>query len=156
MVASLRFNPDIVCVGEMRDTECYAAVEAAMTGHTVVSTVHSGSGEAAHMRIALLCQKKFPIDFHVSMMQAGQAFPVVVYCGRLEDNTRRVMDISECSVEYADGRRQYRSLYGFSPDSVPGGGRFTVGAPASARLRKVLREHGAPESVLSQFLFDVR
>lgn len=156
VVTSLRFNPDIVCIGEMRDTECYAAVEAAMTGHTVVSTVHSGSGEAAHMRIALLCQKKFPIDFSISMLQAAQAFPVVVYCALLEDNSRRIMDISECTVGFSAEKREYRSLFGFEPDNVPGGGRFVVGAAASQRLRKVLREHGAPENVLSQFRFDMR
>ena len=39
VVASLRFNPDIIVVGEMRDTEAYAAVEASLTGHTVVSTI---------------------------------------------------------------------------------------------------------------------
>lgn len=60
VVASLRFNPDIVCVGEMRDVECYSAVEASLTGHTVVSTVHASAADAAHMRIALLCQKRFP------------------------------------------------------------------------------------------------
>ena len=27
VVSSLRFNPDVVCVGEMRDVECYSAVE---------------------------------------------------------------------------------------------------------------------------------
>lgn len=58
-MASLRFNPDIVCVGEMRDVECYSAVEASLTGHTVVSTVHASAADAAHMRIALLCQKKY-------------------------------------------------------------------------------------------------
>lgn len=156
VVAALRFNPDIVCVGEMRDTECYAAVEAAMTGHTVVSTVHSGSAEAAHMRIALLCQKKFPMDFSVSMMQAAQAFPIVVYCGRLEDNRRRIMDISECVFDYSDGSRKYRTLFAFEPDGVPGGGRFTSVSPLSQKLRKILREHGAPEALLSQFRFEGR
>lgn len=72
VVASLRFNPDIVCVGEMRDVECYSAVEASLTGHTVVSTVHAGPAGAAHMRIALLCQKRFPINFQTSLMQAGR------------------------------------------------------------------------------------
>ena len=41
MVASLRFNPDIVVVGEMRDTEAYSAVEASLTGHTVVSVSYT-------------------------------------------------------------------------------------------------------------------
>ena len=54
VVASLRFNPDIVVVGEMRDTEAYSAVEASLTGHTVVSTIHASAADAAHMRLALL------------------------------------------------------------------------------------------------------
>ena len=79
VVASLRFNPDIVVVGEMRDTEAYSAVEASLTGHTVVSTIHASAADAAHMRLGLLCQKRFPINFATSLMQAGQAFPLVVY-----------------------------------------------------------------------------
>ena len=46
VVASLRFNPDIVVVGEMRDTEAYSAVEASLTGHTVVSTIHASAADA--------------------------------------------------------------------------------------------------------------
>ncbi|MBO7376636.1 MAG: CpaF family protein [Clostridia bacterium] len=147
VVASLRFNPDIVCVGEMRDVECYAAVEAALTGHTVVSTVHSGPGEAAHTRIALLCQKKFGIDFNISMLQAAEAFPVVVYCGRHEDNRRRVMDITECVADYGNSRRVYRTLYKYVD------GAFTSPFPASPDLLARLKEHGAPESALREFRF---
>jgi len=154
VVASLRYDPDIVCVGEMRDVECYAAVEAAMTGHTVVSTVHSGAAEAAHMRIALLCQKKFPIDFSTSMLQAAEAFPVVVYCGRPEDGRRRIMDISECVSNYSDGTRKYRRLFGYEIGWDGAEGRFTVGEPASAGLKKRLAEHGAPGGLLSQFVFE--
>lgn len=110
VVAALRFSPNVVVVGEMRDTEASAAVEASLTGHTVVSTVHSGAAEAAHTRIALLCQRRFPIDFSTSLTQAGMAFPVIAYTHRLEDNSRRVMDISECEV-LTDGRRTYHTLY---------------------------------------------
>ena len=112
VVASLRFNPDIVCVGEMRDVECYSAVEASLTGHTVVSTVHAGPASAAHMRIALLCQKRFPINFQTSLMQAGQAFPVVVYTHKLENNSRKCMDISECIIN-SMGEREYNCLYNY-------------------------------------------
>ena len=153
VVASLRYNPDIVCIGEMRDVECYAAVEAAMTGHTVVSTVHSGSGESAHLRIALLCQKKFPIDFNLSMFQAAQAFPIVVYCGKNEDNVRRIIDISECVSDYS-GNRSYRTLFRYNPGTGERDGRFECCASASAALRKKLTEHGAPSGMLDQFGFD--
>jgi len=147
VVASLRFNPDIVCVGEMRDIECYAAVEAALTGHTVISTVHSGPGEAAHTRIALLCQKKFSIDFNISMLQAAEAFPVVVYCGRHEDNKRRIMEITECVADYGSMKRVYRTLYKYEK------GAFSASSPASTALLNRLREHGAPERALSEFRF---
>ncbi len=148
VVASLRFNPDIICVGEMRDTECYAAVEAALTGHTVVSTVHSGSGEAAHTRIALLCQKKFPIDFNISMLQAAQAFPVVVYCGKFDDNKRRVLEVSECTADYSAGKRTYRTLFSYDPDSAVG---FSSPSGISRNLSKILKEHGAPDDAICLF-----
>lgn len=154
VVASLRYDPDIVCVGEMRDVEAYSAVEAAMTGHTVVSTVHSGAGESAHMRIALLCQKKFPIDFSTSMLQVSQAFPVVVCCGRQEGGTRRIMDITECVSNYSDGSRRYRRLFGYEIGWDGGQGRFVTGEAASFGLKKRLAEHGAPGGILSQFSFE--
>ena len=106
VVASLRFNPDIVVVGEIRDSEAHSAVEASLTGHTVVSTIHASAADAAHTRLALLCQKKFPIDFNTSLMQAAQAFPIVVFEHKLEDNSRKIMDISECVVN-ENGVREY-------------------------------------------------
>lgn len=106
---SLRFSPDVIAVGEVRSVEAYSAVEAALTGHTVVSTIHSLAADAAHMRLALLCQKKFPIEFQMSLLQAAQAFPVVVYAHKL-GSSRKIMDISEC-ITAADGRRDYRTLY---------------------------------------------
>ncbi len=112
VVASLRFNPDIVVVGEMRDTEAYSAVEASLTGHTVVSTIHASAAVAAHMRLGLLCQKRFPINFATSLMQAGQAFPLVVYAHKLEDNSRKIMDISECVIT-PSGEREYHTLFRF-------------------------------------------
>ena len=53
------------------------------------------------MGLALLCQKRFPINFQTSLMQAGQAFPIVVYTHKLEDNSRKIMDISDIVVIYA-------------------------------------------------------
>ncbi len=158
VVASLRFNPDVVCVGEMRDVECYSAVEASLTGHTVVSTVHAGPASAAHMRIALLCQKRFPIDFSTSLMQAGQAFPVVVYTHKLENNARKIMDISECVIG-ANGEREYNCLYDYriTKNSVENGelvieGRFHKPNLMSDSLRRRLIQYGVPQSDLELFL----
>lgn len=158
VVASLRFNPDIVCVGEMRDVECYSAVEASLTGHTVVSTVHAGAADAAHMRVALLCQKRFPIDFGTSLMQAGQAFPLVVYCHKLENNDRKIMDISECVIQ-PDGTRQYRQLYRYNitRNTVVDGayrieGTFEKPNVPSDSLKRKLMQCGVPQDVLEPFM----
>lgn len=158
VVASLRFNPDVVAVGEMRDIECYSAVEASMTGHTVVSTVHAGTGAAAHMRIALLCQKRFPIDFNTSLIQAGQAFPIVVYTHKLEDNTRKVMDISECVI-HSNGEREYRPLYNYNitKNSVNDAGfeiegYFDKPNVMSESLKRKLIQYGIPQKELNRFL----
>jgi len=158
VVASLRFNPDIVCVGEMRDVECYSAVEASLTGHTVVSTVHAGPADAAHMRIALLCQKRFPINFQTSLMQAGQAFPIVVYAHKLENNNRKLMDISECIIN-SSGEREYRCLYNYriTKNSVRDGvfvieGSFEKPNIMSENLKRRLIQYGVPQDELNSFL----
>jgi pilus assembly protein CpaF len=158
VVASLRFNPDVVVVGEMRDTEAYSAVEASLTGHTVVSTIHASAADTAHMRLALLCQKRFPINFQTSLMQAGQAFPIVVYTHKLEDNSRKIMDISECVIN-ADGEREYRSLFRYKitdnevkDDQFQIEGHFEQQEIMSEGLRTKLVQFGVPQSVLQQFL----
>ena len=158
VVASLRFNPDIVCVGEMRDVECYSAVEASLTGHTVVSTVHASAADAAHMRIALLCQKRFPIDFKTSLMQAGQAFPIVVYTHKLENNERKIMDIAECEI-LPNGERAYHTLFRFNitKNVIEKGKNITEGhfeqpEIMSDSLKKKLMQFGVPQDVLSKFL----
>jgi pilus assembly protein CpaF len=158
VVASLRFNPDIVVVGEMRDTEAYSAVEASLTGHTVVSTIHASAADTAHMRLALLCQKRFPINFQTSLMQAGQAFPIVVYAHKLEDNSRKIMDISECVIN-TDGEREYRCLFRyritgneFRGDKFHIEGHFEQPELMSDHLKAKLVQFGVPQHVLQQFL----
>lgn len=158
VVASLRFNPDIVVVGEMRDTEAYSAVEASLTGHTVVSTIHASAADAAHMRLALLCQKRFPINFKTSLMQAGQAFPLVVYAHKLEDNSRKIMDISECVIT-PSGEREYRTLfrYNITSNTMQGDnyiieGHFEQPEIMSDNLKHKLMQFGVPQSELKKFL----
>ena len=154
VVASLRFTPDVIAVGEMRDSEAYAAVEASLTGHTVISTVHSGAGQAAHTRIALLTQKRFPIDFDTSLYQVGQAFPLIIHTRKLEDNSRKILDISECET-HPDGSRQYRTLYRYQiTENIIEKefwciqGRFEKANGISDSLKERLIQAGAPQSAL--------
>ncbi len=50
--AILRSDPDIVLIGEIRDKETASiAIEAALTGHMVLSTLHTNSAAATPMRL---------------------------------------------------------------------------------------------------------
>lgn len=50
--AVLRLDPDIVMIGEIRDTDtAKTALQAALTGHLVLSTFHAGSAAAALTRL---------------------------------------------------------------------------------------------------------
>ncbi len=50
--AILRMNPDIIMIGEIRDAEtAKLAVNAALTGHLVLSTIHTGSAAEVPVRL---------------------------------------------------------------------------------------------------------
>jgi type IV pilus assembly protein PilB len=52
MRSILRQDPDIIMVGEMRDTEtCEMAIQAALTGHFVMSTLHTNDSTSAYTRL---------------------------------------------------------------------------------------------------------
>ena len=62
MRAFLRADPDIIMVGEMRDTETAGmGIEASLTGHLVLSTLHTNS--AAESVIRLLDMDMDPFNF---------------------------------------------------------------------------------------------
>ncbi len=154
---ALRFTPDVICIGEMRDSEAHDAVEASSTDHTVITSVHGAGGRYAHMRIAFLCQRRFPIDISISIRQAALAFPIVVFAHRLEDNSRKIMDITECVV-HDSGELEYRVLYRYEiigNEQVYGNVRIygyfeKVNSPSKSICDKLIRG-GVPQDLLNKF-----
>ena len=151
---ALRLDPNVICVGEMRDSEAYAAQEASLTGHTVVTSLHARGISATHTRIAMLAIKKYPINITVALMQAAMAFPVIVYLSKLDDNSRKIVDISECTIleDSATGEmlRVYSELYKFnirnvskSNDTIVIDGSHEKVGRMSDSLRETMILHGA-------------
>ncbi|MFI3326872.1 MAG: ATPase, T2SS/T4P/T4SS family [Clostridia bacterium] len=110
VVISLRLNPDYISIAEMRDSEASAAVEASRSGHPVISTTHAGSPIEAHKRIADLSRKGNNTDYPTALIQAQEAFPIVVFLHTLEDNVRRIMGITECHVD-DENKAHYNPLW---------------------------------------------
>lgn len=156
VVASQRYNPNLIVVGEMRDEEAYAAIDASLTGNTLVSTIHSFAGEEAHMRLATLCQKRFPMDLSISLMQAAKAFPVVCFEQKLDDGSRKITNISECEVDDM-GRRVYHTLFRYvvEHNEIVDGrlvitGHFEAVEKMSKHLKERMMMFGIPSSLLAE------
>lgn len=109
---SMRMNPEIVAVGEMRSAEAYEVSEVARTGHTVVSTIHSMSAPATYRKMMTLAYKKYqmPTDFMMTLMV--EAFPIIFFQKQLEDGSRKIVEIIEGTGYNADTDEvEYRTLY---------------------------------------------
>ncbi len=155
---ALRFNPEIICVGEMRSSEAYTAQEAARTGHTVLTTIHSNSCEATWRRMVTLCKRKYDIADDTLMSLVTEAFPVVVFAKQLENKQRKVMEVMECEI-LPDGEKNYRSLFRFNiTDNRMEGGKFIISGEhrqeniISQSLQKRFLENGMPQEFLKKML----
>jgi type IV pilus assembly protein PilB len=68
--ANLRQDPNVIMIGEIRDGEtAEIAVKAALTGHLVLSTLHTNSAPATVMRL---------VDMGIDRMYVGSSILVVV------------------------------------------------------------------------------
>ena len=156
---SLRFHPDYIVVGEMRSSEADSAQEAARTGHTVITTIHSNSCEATWRRMVTLCKRKYPnVDDNVILNLVTEAFPIVVYAKQLENKSRRIMEIMECEIK-PDGEREYHTLYRYKiTENRISDGKFVikgehvkVNNPSESLQRRML-ENGASQEELDKFI----
>lgn len=87
--AILRQDPDIVMVGEIRDGEtAQIAVQASLTGHLVLSTVHTNSAIAAITRLRDMQVEPFLLSSTVKAIMAQRLVRrLCPACRRLEPST---------------------------------------------------------------------
>src|SRR5205807_6626014 len=80
----LRADPDIIMVGEIRDGEtARIAVEAALTGHLVLTTLHTNDAPSAITRLTEMGVAPFLTASAVDAVVAQRlARPLCNYCNR--------------------------------------------------------------------------
>ena len=159
---ALRFNPDIIVVGEMRGPEANAAQEAARTGVAVVTTIHSMSCDATYRRMVSLCKRAVDMSDDTLMGFVTEAYPIVAFCKQLENKERRLMEIMECEIK-PDGTRNFRPLfqYHITENRVENGKFIIIGShrqvnPISESLARRLMENGMPQDMLEQLRMEVK
>ena len=159
---TLTINPDCIAVAEMKGGESMQAINAANTGHAVITTIHANSCEDTYYRMVTLCKQEQPGMDDITLHDlAAKAFPVVAFAKRLEDNSRRIMEITECEV-LPDGKRNIHTLYRFNiTDNVVVNGKpkiighYEKVENLSKGLQKRLRENGLPLKMQEQILQEV-
>jgi type II secretory ATPase GspE/PulE/Tfp pilus assembly ATPase PilB-like protein len=76
----LRQDPDIIMVGEIRDSETLEiALNAAMTGHLVLSTLHTNSAAAALPRMLDMGAEPFLIASTANVIVAQRLGPEALH-----------------------------------------------------------------------------
>jgi pilus assembly protein CpaF len=152
---ALRFNPDIVVVGEMRGAEANAAQEAARTGVAVLTTIHSNSCEATYRRMVSLCKRAVDMSDATLMDYVTEAYPIVVFCKQLENKQRRMMEIQECEI-LPDGTRHFRPIFQYViTENRMEDGNFMIEGhhrqvnTISESLAKRLLENGMPQPIIN-------
>ena len=155
---ALRFNPDIIVVGEMRGPEANAAQEAARTGVAVATTIHSMSCDATYRRMVSLCKRAVDMSDETLMGFVTEAYPIVAFCKQLDNKARRLMDIMECEIK-PDGTRTFRPLfqYQITGNRVENGKFIITGShkqvnAISDSLARRFMENGMPQEMLKKLL----
>ena len=107
--AVLRLDPDIVMVGEIRDEDtARTALQAALTGHLVMSTYHAPSAAMALVRI-LDAMAENPLFLNALRLVIGQRL-----VRRLDDQTKVAYRPDQASL-----RRLRQAVERFPPDHRP-------------------------------------
>lgn len=153
----LTVNPDYICVAEMKSSEAFFAQEAARTGHGVTTTIHANSCIATYYRMVTLCKQRYNMDDDTLYNLVTEAFPIIVFCKRLEDNSRKIMEITECVIN-SDRTRDINVLYRFNVENSQNvdknniKGKYVKVNELSTPMKKRLLENGMPQKTLDKFL----
>jgi pilus assembly protein CpaF len=154
----MTMNPDYICMAEVKGSEAFETIEAALTGHPVIGTTHTFSAEEIIDRLVQLASlQSSGLSDKTLYTMAVKAFPIVFYSEKMEDGVRRVTEICECSL--VEEKPSFTTLYQYvvEKNEVVDGktiihGHFEKGKPISEYLQKRLRRKGMPEEMLQSFI----
>jgi len=108
----LRQDPDIVLVGEIRDSEtAEIAVKAALTGHLVLSTLHTNDAPGAVTRLIDMGIEPFMLGSSLILAQAQRLFrKLCTACKRPATIAPEVLEINRIDPSYFEDATIYEAV----------------------------------------------
>ncbi len=102
----LRQDPDVIMVGEIRDIETATiAIQASLTGHLVLSTLHTNDAPSAVTRLANIGVEGFLIGAAINAVLAQRL-------------VRRICPHCKAQAKLTEEMQEHLSLQGIDPSSV--------------------------------------
>lgn len=155
---NLRATPDIIAIGEMRNSEALMACEMAITGHGVITSIHAKNAANTPMRMVSLMRKAEEaagMDNTYLLELARQAFPIIVYQKKGLDNSRKIYQIAEF-VEVQNGKPVVKNIFEFVVQDTQEDSKLTIGefrkvGRISDELRMQLRWNFVPNSEIDKY-----
>lgn len=151
----LRHDPDVILVGEIRDTEtAQMAFQAALTGHMVLSTLHTNDVPSSFVRLVDMGVEPYLVNAAVEGVSAQRLLRKrnadgSGYRGRIAvmEFSGMTPGIKRCMVEGADGRsiREAMMADGFVPMEVAAEDLVARGVTDRAEVVRVLGDESANE-----------
>ncbi len=115
--AMLRQAPNIILVGEIRDMAvAEVAIQAALTGHLVFSTLHTNDAPSAITRLVDMGVKPFLVASSIQAVMAQRLVRIIC---------------KECKEQYSEWDPRMMRMLGFSKDEIAEG-KFYKGKGCSA------------------------
>jgi type IV pilus assembly protein PilB len=113
--AMLRQAPNIILVGEIRDTEtAEIAIQAALTGHLVFSTLHTNDAPGAITRLIDMGVKPFLVASAVQACMAQRLVRILCPNCKVEDTEPDLVLLKALNIKPSDlrGRKIYKAGQG--------------------------------------------
>lgn len=93
--SSLQMRPDCLLIGEVSDGAAYDLCQALNTGHYGGSTVHANDSlDGVNRMSSLVSQEEF-VRGPAVLDLLGSAFDILIVVDRMDDGSRKIVDVSE-------------------------------------------------------------
>lgn len=147
----LKFDPEIITVGEMVSEEAFIASEAARTSHTVITTIHASNAREAYFRMYSLGLRKYDLQPELMTKFMVDAFPIIVSVKKFPDGIRRIQSILEGEYDTTTKTIMYNELFRFEVDdnirradgTTETVGKFKQVGEPSDKLVAIMMDNGA-------------
>ncbi len=152
----LRQDPDVVMIGEIRDVEtAEIAIQAALTGHLVMSTLHTNDAAGAISRLVDMGIQPFLIASAVGMVVAQRL--VRLLCPHCKEPFLATEQIQkDLGLRYKEGRSFYKPVGCKQCDNVGYRGRTAIYEllPVTEKIETLIMQKASSHAIYRQGLQD--